>query len=257
MRPYSEASAQEPELAAGTQQDFVYDVLPYPLDFVRDRITLQFSANDRAFFEDYNGAIYQLPGNAKTIRDLNGKAYRTFISSPLVRRNKFYVFYAAYRHMQRHLLEITPYSVLGLDNPALQRYSQLANDARSDDIYLWSPDTPFWYSQYSINGADLPFRTYFIIHLNALDKNHTNVEIIEDSPVVNMGKKLSVDAHGVVQRYDIRPVAPTTADREFLLSCINQFIDRKLPGRHWFNCLTDQELLERKQQEARTRELLQ
>ncbi|HEU5046727.1 MAG TPA: hypothetical protein VFT64_02685 [Rickettsiales bacterium] len=255
--PVQGTAQQDPQLTADGQQDFVSDVLPYPLEFVRDRINLQFSADDRAFFEDYNGAIYQLPDNAKDIHGLSKAAYRKFIAFPLVRPNKFYVFFAAYKPMQRRLQEVTPYSILGMDNPALQRYAKLSNEERSEDIYLWSPDTPYWYSQYSANGADLPFRSYFIVHLSAPDKTHTSVEIIEDNPVVNMGRKFSVDVHGIVHRFDIRPVAPTTTDREFLLSCINQFIERKLPGRHWFNCLTEQELTERKAQEERNRQLLQ
>lgn len=228
--------AQELELPAEKVKDFVYGIIPYPLDFVYSRINLEFSSNDRAFFEDYNSAIYELPGNAKTINDLSNKAYKKFVAFPIVRKNKFYVFYGAYSNMQHILLEITPYSTVGINNPALQRYSTIPTEYRGNDIYLWSPDTPFWYSEYSSENVILPFRSYFIIHLTEIDKQHTNVEIIEYNPVVNMGKKLSVDSHGVIHRFDIRDVAPTTTDREYLLSCINQFINRNLPGRHWFNC---------------------
>ncbi len=228
--------AQEPELPEENQKDYVSDVLPYGIDFVRDRINLEFDSNDRAFFEDYNSAIYELPRHAKTIRDLSQVEYNKFLEFPLVRKNKFYVFYAAYRNMQQALQEITPYQVAGVNNPALQRYANVAAKERRNDIYLWSPDTPFWRSEYFLNGEFLPFRAYFIVHLSPVDEFHTSVEVIEDKPAVKMGNRLSVDANGVVRHFDIRDVAPTTRDRKFMLSCIKQFIDRKLPGRHWFNC---------------------
>jgi hypothetical protein len=238
----SPAHAQSPELSAEKTQDFISAILPYPLDFVRNTIRTQFDSDARAFYEDYNGAIYELPQQARTIHDLGDKTYRKFIAFPIARRNKFYVFYGAYPNMQHILQEISPYSVLGMDNPALKRYAGLPAAMRSDDIYLWSPDTPYWYSGYTANGNSLPFRSYFIVHLSAVDTHHTDVEIIEDQPVVNMGRKLSVDANGVVHRFDIENVAPTASDREYLLYCINQFIERRVPSRHVFNCLTPEEL---------------
>lgn len=228
--------AQEPELVPEDQKDFVSDILPYDLAFVRDHINLEFSSNDRAFYEDYNGVIYRLPGDAKNIKELTPEMTQTFLDFPLVRSNKFYVFFSAYRHMQQALQEVTPYMIADKDNAALQRYAALPPKDRRNDIYLWSPDSPYWYSEYTYNGNPVPFRTYFIIHLSKVDNDHTKVEVIEDKPVVSMGKKLSVDANGTIQHYNIRDVAPTTRDREFLLSCINQFIDRKVPGRQWFTC---------------------
>jgi len=232
----STALAQTPESSAKGPKDFVSALLPYKLDFVRDHINLEFNSNDRTFFEDYNGAVYTLPGEAKTVRDLSPQAYKKFIAFPIVRPNKFYVFYGAYPNMQQHLQEITSFNVAGLNNPALQRYASLPAEARSNDIYLWSPDTPYWYSEYSMGGNPLPFRSYFIVHLTEADAHHTTVEIIEDKPVVNRGKKLTVDANGVVHRFDIADIPSTTSDREFLLSCISQFIERKLPNRRVFNC---------------------
>jgi hypothetical protein len=152
------------------------------------------------------------------------------------------VFYGAYANMQGVLKTLTPYAVMGESNVALQRYATLPMDARKEDIYLWSPDAPYWYSEYSFRSRPVPFHTFFIVHLAPVDDSHTAVEIIEDQPTVEMGKKMSVDVHGRVHDYDIRDVDPTTKDRQFLLSCIKQFIDRKVPGRHYFNCKTDEEL---------------
>jgi len=246
----SVASAQTPTLSAKAPKDFVSATLPYPLGFIHDHINLQFDSDERAFYEDYNGIIYELPEQARTIRDLSPKAYKRFIAFPITRQNKFYVFYGAYRNVQHYLQEISPYSVVGLDNPALQRYASLSPAARSNDIYLWSPDTPYWYSEYTLNGTSLPFRSYFIIHLSVVDAHHTNVEIIEDKPVINKGRKLSVDANGVIHHFDIEDTVPTTSDREFLLYCINQFIERKVPSRHVFNCLSEDELENLRKREA-------
>ena len=223
-------------MAPDDQKDYVSAILPYDLEFVRDHINLEFSSNDRAFYEDYSPMIYKLPEDVKSVKDLSPEAMQSFLRFPIARSNKFYVFFSAYKNMQQELQEITPYMVADKDNAALQRYAGITPKERRNDIYLWSPDSPYWYSEYKLDGNALPFRSYFIIHLSKVDDSDTKVEIIEDKPVVNMGKKLSVDANGTVQHYDIRNVAPTTRDREFLLSCISQFIDRKLPGRHWFNC---------------------
>jgi hypothetical protein len=131
---------------------------------------------------------------------------------------------------------------MGKSNVALQRYAALPADARTQDIYLWSPDAPYWYSQYMLNDIPVPFHSYFIVHLSAVDDDHTSVELIEEEPTVQLGRKMSVDANGLVHHFDIRDVEPTTSDREFLLSCMHQFIDRKLPSRHFFNCKTEEEL---------------
>ena len=78
--------------------------------------------------------------------------------------------------------------------------------------------------------------SYFILHITPVDAANTSVEVIEHNPVAQMGRKFSVDANGTIHKFDIRDVAPTTRDREFLLSCIRQFNERQLPGRHWFSC---------------------
>ena len=221
---------------ATKSKDIISEDLPYSLEFLRYRILTQFDSEERAFYDDYNGLIYDLPHHAKNITDLSEKEYKDFISFPIVRANKFYVFYAAYPSMKDHLQEITPESVLGINNPALQEYAKLPNQSRLQDIYIWSPNAPYWYSEYSVNGDLVPFRSYFIFHLESIDENHTRLEIIEDKPTVSFGKRKTIDSHGVVQKYDIKDAPPTTQDREFMLSCVKQFIERQVPSRHWFNC---------------------
>ena len=221
---------------ATKSKDIISEDLPYSLEFLRYRILTQFDSEDRAFYDDYNGLIYDLPHHAKSIADLSEKEYKEFIAFPIVRATKFYVFYGAYPSMKYHLQEITPENLVGVNNPALQEYAKLPEEDRSQDIYIWSPNAPYWYSEYSVNGVNVPFRSYFIFHLAAVDKGHTKLEIIEDKPTVNLGKKMNVDSHGVVHKYDIEDAPPTTKDREFMLSCVKQFIERKVPGRHWFNC---------------------
>jgi len=218
------------------QNDYTSEVLPYGLETVHERIALLFDSDARDFYEDYPWAIYDLPEHAQNINSLSSAAYRKFIAFPLVRSNKFYVFFGAYPNMQGVLQAIDQLSVMGQSNAALQRYALLPKEAREQDFYLWSPDAPYWYSEYNVNGKPVPFHSYFIVHLSAIDNAHTQVEMIEDQPVVQMGRRLSVDLHGHVNHFDIRPVDPTSQDRVFMLSCIRQFIQRKVPGRHWFNC---------------------
>jgi len=238
------AFAQEPELKAENQQDFVSDVFPYPLDEVHDRAQALFNSDARDYYEDYNAKIYDLPEPVANYKDLSPRAYKRFMAFPLVRPNKFYVFYGAYATMQNMVAETTPLTVMGHANPALQRYAQLPQEQRAQDFYIWSPDTPFWHSEYEAAGKPLPFRAYFILHLAPVDDDHTRVEVIEDQPVVRMGRKMSVDANGRVHYDDIREVEPTTRDREFLLSCVRQFMDRHVPGRHWFSCRDKDEKVE-------------
>ncbi len=233
----SNALAQEITLTTEHPKDYVSTVMPYAIEDVRERILSMFDSQERDFYEDYNGVIYDLPKErAINIRDLSPAQYKKFIAFPLVRPNKFYVFLGAYPHMQSALQGVTPLSVIGKKNPALERYSTLSPDARVWDVYLWSPDMPYWHSEYRIDGKSAPFHTYFIVHLAPVDTSHTTVEIIEDKPTIQAGRKFSVDEHGTVQKFDIRNVEPTTRDRELLLGCIHQFIERKVPGRHWFNC---------------------
>lgn len=214
----------------------VSEVLPYPLDFVRGRILTQFDSDSRSYYEDYNRYIYDLPEKVLSYKELSPAAYRRFMALPMIKPDKFYVFFSAYAIKQKRLTALTPLDVVGVDNPALVKYAGLPKEARASDIYLWSPDVPFWFSEYELEGKKLPFRTYFIVHLAAEGANATSVEIIQDSPVVRMEGKASLDDQGRLQDHDLHPVPPTTRDREFLLSCIKQFIEREVPTRKMFNC---------------------
>jgi hypothetical protein len=228
--------AQEPEQKAEDPKDYVSEMLPYPIEEVYDRASILFNSDARDYYEDYNAAIYDLPEDITNYKDLSPKAYKKFLALPLVRPNKFYVFFGAYPSVQEVLKSLTPVAAMGHSNAALQRYAQLPEDKRENDLYVWSPDTPYWHSEYWLKGKPLPFRAYFIVHLARIDDTHTQVEIIENEPVVRLGDFMSVDIHGTVRPYELHEVEPTTSDREFLLSCIRQFIERKVPGRHWFKC---------------------
>jgi len=223
-------------IAAEEQKDFITGTLPYPIDYVFERINSQFSPEDRSFFDDYNGRIYQLPHNAKIKQELSSKELQDFIASPIVRQNKFYVFFAAYKNMQARLQEITPEKVIGNQNAALERYAASDKQKRDHDIYIWSPDIPFWYSNDKSFEKPTLFRSFFIVRLNPIDEDNTEIEIIQDNPVINNGKKFSVDKNGKISNFDIKPIPPTTSEREFLLSCISQFIEKRHPNRRLFNC---------------------
>jgi hypothetical protein len=238
------ATAQEPEQIAGNSKDFVSEVLPYPVEDVYARAQLLFDSSKRDYYEDYNAKIYALPEPVASYKDLSPEAYSKFLALPLVRPSKFYVFFGAYPNMQEVLASLTPLAAMGHTNAALQRYAALPLSSRAYDLYIWSPDTPYWYSEYALGGNPLPFKTFFIVHLSAVDENHTEVEVIENEPVVRLGHKMSVDVHGIVHSFEVREVEPTTGDREFLLSCLQQFIERGVPGRHWFSCREKGEVVE-------------
>lgn len=241
--------AQENNEPVSQHKDFVREVLPYPIDFTRERILTQFSSDDRSFYEDYNRYIYDLPPEkVLNYKELSPKAYAEFMALPRVKPDKFYVFFGAYAVKQYRLNEITPLSVIGINNPALVKYAELKQESRVNDIYLYSPDTPYWYSEYELNGKKLPFRSYFIVHLSAVGENATQVEIIQDKPVVRIKGTPSLDEHGKLQDFELRDVAPTTRDRTYLLSCIRQFIERKVPMRKQFSCKNEAELKALKKQ---------
>lgn len=228
------ATAQE-NVEAHTQ-DFVSITLPYPLDFVRGRILTQFDSEARSYYEDYNRFIYDLPEKVLSYKDLSPDSYRKFMALPMIKPSKFYVFYGAYAVKQRIIATLSPLDVVGLSNPALARYAELPLSARTNDVYLWSPDVPYWHSEYVMNGKRLPFKTYFILHITAGGDNATIVEAIEHKPVVRIEDHPALDENGLHQPHAVREVPPTTHERVFLLSCIRQFIEREVPVRSRFNC---------------------
>ena len=238
------AIAQRVVQTAENARDYVSEVLPYPLEHVYDRIASLFDSGKRDYYEDYNAAIYDLPEKVRSYKDLSPGAYARFMELPMVRANKFYVFFGAYINVQDVLAHITPIVATGKNNPALERYAALPASTRSEDFYLWSPDVPFWHSEYSLNDEKLPFRSYFVAHLEALDASHTQLEIIEYQPVVRIKNAFTVDIHGKTQPYALKEVPPSTSDREYLLSCIRQFIERNVPGRHYFRCRDKGEKIE-------------
>ena len=239
------AVAKVPELARDTPvTDHVTDILPYPVSFVRHRIGLLFDSGVRDYYDDYPGAIYDLPAKARSVRELDAGDYREFFLHPLVKQDKFYVFYGAYPLMQQVLAKLDVLAAMGHDNAALQDYAHLPAAARVNDVYLWSPDVPFWHSEYSMGGKALPFRSYFILHVEASGENATRIEVIDNQPVVAFYDSPNVDVHGTVHDTRLVEVEPTNHEREFLLSCIGQFIERKVPGRHWFNCRRKGEIVE-------------
>ena len=238
------AFAQEPVQTAEDPKDFVSVILPYPIEEVYARAQLLFNSDRRDYYEDYNAKIYELPEPVASYKDLSPRALRKFLRLPIVRPNKFYVFFGAYPNVQGIVRDLTPLAAMGHDNAALQRYAALPEASRTMDMYIWSPDTPYWYSEYMLGGKPLPFKSFFILHLSRVDAGHTEAEMIENEPVVRLNNVMSVDVHGTVHDYEDREVEPTTRDREFLLSCLQQFIDRGVPGRHYFSCREKGEVVE-------------
>lgn len=231
---YCNATAQE-KVAVETQ-DFVTAEFDLPIASLRALLLLQFDSEERSFFEDYNRAIYDLPEKVLSYKNLSPKAYEKFMDFPMIKPTKFYVFLGAYPTQQSRLMQIEPEDVVGKDNPALARYAELPLESREMDIYLWSPDSPYWYSEYQWRDKPAPFRSYFILHLEAKGKHRSTLEVIEENPVVRMEGKLHVDEHGSLQPYEVRSVSPTTRDRTYLMGCIRQFAHYNYASRKEFTC---------------------
>jgi hypothetical protein len=203
---------------------------------MQERLEALFDSDARDYYEDYPAAIYVMPEGVRRADQLPAAALKGWRKRKLTKATKFYVFYGDYAVMQRRLSAIGPLDAIDTGNAALARYAALPLTERAHDLYLWSPDTPFWYSEYRLMGIPVPFRSYFILHLSASGAERTQVEVIEDEPVIDRGPEPNVDIYGKLHEEMLQPVPPTTRERLYLLSCIRQFIEREVPGRHWFNC---------------------
>ena len=117
------------------------------------------------------------------------------------------------------------------DDPAMARYLALPPERRKDDLFLYHPLDVFWPSEYRAGGRPAPFTCHFILHLEPDGPGRTRLEVLEFAPLVNAGRKLAPEAHGVgLGRVDdLRPVPPTTRDRIELLERIRGAVERP-PG---------------------------
>jgi hypothetical protein len=108
------------------------------------------------------------------------------------------------------------------DDPAMARYLALPPERRKDDLFLYHSLDVFWPSEYRVGGKPAPFTCHFILHLEPDGPGRTRLEVLEVAPLVDAGRKLAPEAHGVgVGRVDdLRPVSPTTRDRIELLERI-------------------------------------
>jgi hypothetical protein len=105
----------------------------------------------------------------------------------------------------------------------LSAYASSAPAKRTHDIYLWSPLTTSWPSEYYSNGTQVPFYANFIVHLEKESVAATKIEVLEFSPMITLGKSLRWTSHtGPFPAFlpEIRLVSPTSSDREALLATL-------------------------------------
>jgi hypothetical protein len=109
-------------------------------------------------------------------------------------------------------------------DPALDRFLALEPLRQRYDLYLFEPTgTLWWDDEYLLDGEPVEFRASYLIHLDQPAPERTRIEVIQLTPQVRLGLRWKASRHGIglpVQAYDIRAVAPTTADRRRLLKRI-------------------------------------
>jgi hypothetical protein len=112
------------------------------------------------------------------------------------------------------------------NDPAMDRYLALPAERRKDDLFLYHPLDVFWPSEYQVRGKAAPFTCHFILHLEPDGPGRTKLEVLEYAPLVNAGRKLAPEAHGVGfgRKDDLRRVPPTTRDRVELLERIRRAV---------------------------------
>lgn len=107
------------------------------------------------------------------------------------------------------------------DNPALERFLSVPEEARNRDLYVWGVGIDYWYSEYQSWGKPVRFNTNFIVHLEPTPEGATRVEVIEYLPVVWPGEVFRFCGRAGPNTYhDIRQVPPTTVDRIEMLSIV-------------------------------------
>jgi hypothetical protein len=107
----------------------------------------------------------------------------------------------------------------------VERYVRIPSVLRSRDLYLYEPSGDFyWDSEYFYKGQPAKFRCNFLIHLEAAKDSGTKVEIFEYQPTIWAGEYVGLSAHAIFPTtlHDIRPVQPTTIERNEILRMVQQ-----------------------------------
>ena len=99
-----------------------------------------------------------------------------------------------------------------------KRYAALKPPTTPEDLYV-TVTSMGWESEYYARGKRLPFRTDFIIHVEALGPSRTRIEVIENNPMVTVGERfLPIGRHIVPEFQAVRvKVAPTATERREVL----------------------------------------
>jgi hypothetical protein len=107
----------------------------------------------------------------------------------------------------------------------VERYVRIPPELRTRDFYMYEPTGDYyWESEYFYQGKAAKFRCSFLIHLEPAKNSSVKVEIFEYQPAVWVGEYLGMSAHAILPAmlHDIRPVQPTTVDRQAVLQLIQQ-----------------------------------
>jgi hypothetical protein len=109
----------------------------------------------------------------------------------------------------------------------VERYVRIPPALRNRDFYLYEPTGDYyWDSEYFYQGKAAKFRCSFLIHLEPAANSGTKVEIFEYQPTAWVGEYWGMSAHAILPAmlHDIRPVQPTTTDRQEVLRLIQQSV---------------------------------
>jgi len=110
-------------------------------------------------------------------------------------------------------------------SPWMERYLNLAEAARNQDLYLYSVTDLFWPSEYLYQDQPAKFRSDFVLHLEPLGDTTTRAEVFEYLPAIWVGKSFQLGAHGPCMCRDQRWVKQTLGDRVALLESIRDAIE--------------------------------
>jgi hypothetical protein len=105
---------------------------------------------------------------------------------------------------------------------SIQRY--LTYPDKTNDFLLKTQSS--WYSEYQCYDKKVEFKADFIIHLEPINNESTEIEIFEITAIIIAGSKFGFDRHtGPGFMPDVKNVESTTEDRVELLNVLVNFVN--------------------------------
>ncbi len=110
-------------------------------------------------------------------------------------------------------------------SPWLKTYLGLPQEARAQDLYIFSVTDLFWPSEFIYQDEPAKFYSDFIVHLEPVSHAATRAEVFEYLPRIWVGQSFQLGAHGPCMCRDQRWVEQTKSDRVALPQAIDDAIE--------------------------------